>query len=141
MTMSYDTPVTYLTIKQYAEREDIAERTVTRRLKSGEIRGAYQDERGRWMIPAVQPLTADVVTLPSPKTRPTTEVVSHPSRVMPETAPIRDKGFYTLDEAAEILGISRHTIEENRGYFEVLPFGPGTARLSIARATIKQILG
>lgn len=141
MTMTYDTtPAAYLTAKQYAEATGKSARQVKRYLEDGELPGAYQDERGWWMIPATAERTTsgELVTLsPRPRTRPTTEVMSHPAGMI-DAAP----SFLTIDQAAQILGVSRHAILTPRGrdYFDVVPFGPNGS-LVIPLATIKRIRG
>ena len=140
MTMTYDTPAAYLTAAQYATSIDKTERTVKRWLADGELPGAHQDERGRWLIPAgaERTVSGELVTLERPMTRPMTEVVtSHPAGMI-DTAP----SFLTIEQAAHVLGISRHAILTPRGrdYFDVVPFGVNGS-LVITLATIKRIRG
>lgn len=127
--MTYDSAV-YLTVKQYAESAGISDRTAMRWLKAGELPGAKQDERGRWMIPAgaTQTLGAGLVAL-------TTEPPMYRPANIDELP-----SFLPLDAAAGLLGISRHAIDTHRDYFGVVPFGP-YGSLVIPLATIKRIRG
>lgn len=140
MTMTYDSPEFHLTAAQYANRIGKTERTVKRWLADGELPGAYQDERGRWMIPVDAERTAsnDLVTLPRPMTRPMTVEISHGHAPLIDTLP----SFLSIDEASAVLGISRHAILTPRGrdYFDVVPFG-ANGSLVIPLATIKRIRG
>jgi hypothetical protein len=135
--MTYDIPAAYLSAAQYADAIGKTERTVKRWLADGELLGAYQDERGRWMIPAnAERTTGELVTLDRPTTRPMTDMVlSHPSQMI-DALP----SFIDIDRAASILGISRHAITTHREYFDVVPFGPNGS-LVIPLATIKRIRG
>jgi hypothetical protein len=131
--MSYDT-TPYLTAAQYAAAVDVSERTVKRWLQDHELPGAAKDERGRWMIPAEaerRTRAGDLVPMSRPTTRPTTDV-SQTVDALPS--------FLTLDEAAQILGISRHAIATHRDYFDVVPFG-ANGSLVVPLATIKRIRG
>ena len=132
MTMTYDTDF-HVTAAQYANRVGKAERTVKRWLADGELPGAYQDERGRWMIPVDAERTAGVVELASrPMTRPMTQMVEPTLDALPS--------FLDVAQAADILGISRHAILTHRDYFDVVPFGPNGAFV-VPLATIKRIRG
>ena len=135
MTMTYDTDF-HVTAAQYADRVSKTERTIKRWLADDELPGAYQDERGRWMIPAEaerRTRAGDVVPMTRPMTRPTTDLVEKI-----DTLP----SFLTIDQAAQVLGISRHAILTPRGreYFDVVPFGPNGSHV-VPLATIKKIRG
>lgn len=146
MTLTYDTGLPMLTAAQYATANKIAERTVKRWLADGELPGAIKDERGRWLIPTeAERTTADVVTLPRPMTRATTDVmVSHPSHatLAAGPGPLLDTlpSFLTIEQTAQILGVSRHAIITHRDYFGVVPFG-ANGSLVVPLATIKRIRG
>lgn len=142
MTLTYDTGLPMLTAAQYATANKIAERTVKRWLADGELPGAIKDERGRWLIPneAERTVAADVVTLPRPMTVSQDAMASHPSRAR-QTPTIDDlPSFLTIDQAAQLLKISRHAVATHRDYFGVVPFGPNGA-LVVPLATIKRIRG
>lgn len=138
MTLTYDmTPPTFVAVATYAGLVDVSERTVKRWLASGELPDAVKDERGRWLIPANaerQISTGELVTLdPRPMTR-------H----MTPTVPNLDElpSFLTVDQAAQLLDVSRHAILTPRGreYFDVVPFGVNGSFV-IPLATIKRIRG
>lgn len=137
MTMTYDTPAAYLTAKQYAAATGKAPRTVKRWLDDGELPGAYQDERGWWMIPADAERTTsgELVTLERPMTRPMTEVVSHPAGTI-DALP----SFLPVELAAAILDVSEYQIRKSRDYFGAVPFGPNGS-LVVPLATVKRIRG
>lgn len=131
MTMTYDSPW-LATAEGYAQAQGITVRTVKRWLAAGELPGATKDELGRWMIPNdAQRTTGELVTMENAMTRPMT---SQP--VTLDALP----SFLTVDEAAQILGISRHAIATHREYFDVVPFGPHGS-LVVPLATIKRIRG
>jgi len=135
MTLSYDNN-TLVTAATYAELVDVAERTVKRWLADDELPGAVKDERGRWLIPSgVErvPRTGDVVQLQLRDVEPISYQAPAPTV---EALP----SFLTLDDAAAILGISRHAIATHRDYFGVVPFGPNGS-LVVPLATIKRIRG
>ena len=137
MTLAYDTPAAYLTAAQYATAIGMSLRNVKRWLEDGELPGAFKDERGWWMIPADAERSAvanDVVAI-SPRTRPTTQAVSHPAGMI-DAMP----SFLTIEQAAQVLGISRHAIATHREYFGVVPFG-ANGSLVVPLATIKRIRG
>lgn len=144
MTLTYDTGLPMLSAAQYATANKIAVRTVKRWLADDELPGAIKDERGRWLIPTeAERTTAAVVTLPRPMTRPTTDIMlSHPSHAMLATGPTLDAlpSFLTIEQAAQILGVSRHAITTHRDYFDVVPFG-ANGSLVVPLATIKRIRG
>ena len=52
VTASDDTPTGYLSLRGYSEYTGKHERTVKRWLADHELPGAYQDNNGRWLIPA-----------------------------------------------------------------------------------------
>jgi hypothetical protein len=136
--MTQDNAMPYLTAAQYADAIAKNIRTVKRYLEDGERPGAVKDERGRWMIPANARRTegaGELVTMTRPRTSPTTEMTSHPAGMI-DAMP----SFLTIDQAAQILGISRHAIATHREYFDVVPFGPNGS-LVIPLATIKRIRG
>lgn len=144
MTLTYDTAAAHVTAARYAEISGVSDRTVKRWLADEELPGAYQDERGRWMIPADAtrtPRPADIVQLD----RPMSPHAGHPSRgelAIADVGPLLDTlpSFLTLDQASGILGVSRHAIATHRDYFDVVPFGPNGS-LVIPLATIKRIRG
>ena len=131
----------WLTLQGYADHRDVKPRTVMRWLKAGELPDARKDSRGAWMIPmdAEPAKSGEIVTLGQrPTTRPMTDVaVSHPAGMI-DALP----SFLTIDQAAQILGISRHAILTPRGrdYFDVVPFGVNGS-LVVPLATIKRIRG
>jgi|GEM_PF-2275502 len=140
MTLSYDT-TQYVTKTQYAALIGKTDRTVQRYLDDGELPGAYQDERGRWMIPTDAqrtPRTGDVVQLQQ-RRQSVDELAVSVAQALDaalDTLP----SFLPLDVAASVLGISRHAIATHRDYFGVVPFGPNGS-LVIPLATIKRIRG
>lgn len=147
MTLTYDTAAAHVTAARYAEISGVSERTVKRWLADDELPGAYQDERGRWMIPADAartPKPADIVQLD----RPMSGRAAHPSQgeLALSVAQALDAAldtlpsFLALDVAASVLGISRHAIATHRDYFDVVPFGPNGS-LVVPLATIKRIRG
>lgn len=141
MTLTYDTTAV-VTAAQYAERAGTTERTVKRWLAADELPGAYKDERDRWMIPVDAVRTprpaGDVVQLqPRPDTHPAGRELDV-QRAVDVAAAL--PSFLTVDQAAEILGISRHAIAKHREYFGVVPFG-ANGSLVVPLATIKRIRG
>ena len=144
MTMTYDTPI-LMGVVDYAGLVGASERTVKRWLADDELPGAIKDERGRWMIPsdAVRvPKVADVVAMPARPMTPSHDVMaSHPSQARALNYDAMPS-FLTIDQAAQLLGISRHAITTPRGrdYFDVVPFGPNGS-LVVPLATIKKIRG
>lgn len=140
MTLDYDTHPVMMAAADYADLIQVSERTVKRWLADGELPGAMKDERGRWLIPSTAERTAspaEVVTLDRPMTSPMTGVeVTHPAQMSLDILP----SFLTIDQAAQILGISRHAIATHREYFDVVPFG-SNGSLVVPLATIKKIRG
>jgi hypothetical protein len=132
MTMTYDATA-YLTAAQYAERSGRTDRTIKRWLAEAELPGAYQDERGRWMIPANAERIAQTTDItPTSPQAVTRRMTSQDIDTLPS--------FLTVEQAAHLLGISRHAIAAHRDYFDVVPFGPNGS-LVIPLATIKRIRG
>lgn len=142
MTMTYDAPAAHVTAAQFAEIAGISERTVKRWLADHELPGAYQDARGRWMIPADaerQPRTGDVVQLQPPAAAggDLAVQVAEQLTLLLDTLP----SFLPIPDAAAILGISEETIRSHPEDFDVRPYGPGSYRTSVPLATIKRIRG
>ncbi|MBD3941968.1 hypothetical protein IF188_09700 [Microbacterium sp. NEAU-LLC] len=140
MTLTYDTTPA-LPAAKYAELVGKTERTVKRWLEDDELPGAYKDDRGRWMIPVGAERTprpaGDVVQL-QPQQSIEHLVDTGVRRAIDAAAAL--PSFLTLDQAAEILGISRHAIATHRDYFGVVPFG-ANGSLVVPLATIKRIRG
>ena len=135
-TTTYNTPM--LTIAQYAKARGISTKTVNRMIER--LPGAEKDERGRWLIPADASPSGDLVALPSPPTSPRTDILSHPSQAIRTLNYDAMPSFLTIDQAAQLLGISRHAITQHREYFDVVPFG-ANGSLVVPLATIKRIRG
>jgi hypothetical protein len=141
--MSQDNARMMLGLQQYAAAAGVSERTVKRWLKDNELRGAIQDARGRWMIPAdaervVQ--ASDIAPI-----RPETPIALQTyQRTTPPTAPAEIvaqlPGFVQLEHAATVLGIPETAIRRNRDHFDLQPFGPHGA-LVMPRHRILEILG
>ncbi len=134
----------WVTLEAYCEHVGTTERTVRRWLAADELPDARKLD-GAWTIPLdarrVPKTAADVVTLPRQVTPTPDNAIDTLDRVLPrilDAAP----SFLSIDEAAQLLGISRHAILTPRGrdYFGVVPFGPNGSHV-IPLAKIKEIRG
>jgi len=115
-------------VRRSVERgEPIGHRTVQRYLPLGRIEGAWQDEAGRWHIPA------DARVLPASAT---VAVRRAAADVAPPTPDVRPAShlelgqLYTLEDAAQMLGTDRGGILRmgRDGLLVVGRYGPGPGR-------------
>lgn len=130
MTLTPDIPSPLLTLEGYARATGKTERTIRRWLAADELPGAFQDDQGRWSIPADAERTVtsgEVVTM-------TRQVTT------PDIGPDAMPSFLTIEQAAQLLGISSYAIATHREYFDVVPFG-ANGSFVVPLATIKRIRG
>lgn len=133
-------------ILTFAEIRGVDHRTVREWLRRDLLPGAMKDGRGKWHIPV------DAVKLEKPLHEPkpddAVDVVSIAPRAedlivdengAPAPSP-RPRAFFTVPEAAQLLGISPYRIRENRDAFGVVPWGPN-GLLLVPAPVIRNYLG
>lgn len=121
---------TYQTITEYAAAVGVIPRTVQRWLKADELPGAYQDEKGWWLIPTG--------TIRTPTSSGVVSVLPHPA---PAAHIDQLPSFLTLDQAAELLApVTRYAIKHNQKYYGVVKHGRHGS-LVVPLSKIKQIRG
>jgi hypothetical protein len=151
--MSYDSPPgTMLPLAQYAASVGVSTRTVTRWLSADKLPGAYQDEDGRWMIPAhAEPdrrpaalertAAVDVAPVhlePAPTVSDLLEQL--PGLVELANDVDEDTGAILRPGAEWFVGVPASRIRRHREYFDLQPLGDDGV-LVMPRARIKEILG
>jgi hypothetical protein len=130
-------------ILTFAELRGVDHRTVREWLRRDLLPGAQKDGRGKWHIPV------DAVKQEKPvhEPKPDAAIVDVVAPVRAEdlitedgaTRP-RPRAFFTVPEAAELLGISPYRIRENRDAFGVVPWGPN-GLLLVPAPVVRQYLG
>lgn len=135
----------YIRGSEYADRHGVSHRTIKRWLKNGELPGAYQDDKGWWLVPAnaVHEPKAIVPATPSPAQPGTAVALSTPltSEVAIELLPEminRLPTLLTLDQAAYLLNIPKSSIVHDRKYFRVRKIN---RRLVMPLSRIKKLRG
>ena len=156
MTEPLETSTLYTSLTGYAathyapgSEKPLSDRTVKRWLADDELPGAYQNERGHWMIPVNAervPRTAGKVVAMTQ--RPVVSAVAHEAPAMTKDLPPelaaeyinRLPTFLTIPQAAYLLGVSEGTIrgKSNRRYFRVRKVD---RHLMIPLARIKKLRG
>jgi len=129
----------------FAEIRSVDPRTVREWLRLGLLPDARKDARGKWHIPtdavkldrAPEPASTDVVVVDAPAFPTRVEELLDREEADPRPRP---RAFYTVPEAAQLLGISPYQIRENRDAFELVPWGPNGLLLMPA-PVVRRYLG
>ena len=145
MTMPDDAPM--LTVKGFAERRGVDERSVQRWLKAGRLVGAVHLDTG-WLIPD-QPRPGRKAPAEPAAYQDTAEqgalVVRAPAQLAKPPGSLAEAlaiatAFLTLEEAAQLLGIPVSGIRRNAERFEVERVGPRGAAMVPARV-VRHVAG
>jgi hypothetical protein len=134
-------------ILTFAQLRGVDHRTVREWLRRDLLPGATKDGRGKWQIPVdaikqEKPIhekpdgTISVVETPAPAR---VEDLIIDADGAPAPAP-RPRAFFTVPEAAQLLGISPYRIRENRDAFGVVPWGPN-GLLLVPAPVVRHYLG
>lgn len=132
-------------VLEFAEIRGVDPRTVREWLRKGMIPEARKDSSGKWHIPP------DARKLDKAPPTSSGEVALIESDGFPKRAEIlldvdeddprpRPRAFYTVPEAAKLLGISPYQIRENRDTFGLVPWGPN-GLLLVPAPIIREYLG
>lgn len=127
-------------ILTFAQLRGVDHRTVREWLRRDLLPGATKDGRGKWHIPV------DAVKLEKPLHEKPSDEIAHaaPARVEDlvddSEERRRPRAFFTVPEAAQLLGISPYQIRENRDAFGVVPWGPN-GLLLVPAPVIRNYLG
>lgn len=116
-----------LDVLAYADAAGVNHRTVREWLKRDLLPGATQDARGKWWIPAnAQRVDAGAV-----------EIHTQATPATPATLP---RAFYTVDEAAHLLGLTPYRVAQERDALEIVAWGPN-GQLLVPAYVIRRYLG
>lgn len=132
----------------FAQLRDVDPRTVREWLRLGMLPTAQKDSRGKWHIPT------DAVKLDRAPEKPSTDLAvvdaapvdEFPTRVEDllqrdeEDPRPRPRAFFTVPEAAKLLGISPYAIREHRDEFDLRPWGPN-GLLLVPASVVRHYLG
>jgi hypothetical protein len=128
-------------VLQFAELRGVDPRTVREWLRLGLLPTAQKDGRGKWHIPVdavkqekpMQTRTDDVVV-------PISAAAVRAEDLIESATSRRPRAFFTVPEAAQLLGISPYRIRENRDAFGVVPWGPN-GLLLVPAPIVREYLG
>jgi hypothetical protein len=122
--------VEMMDVLTYASSHGINHRTVREWLANDLLPGATKDARGKWFIPA------------NAVRQERSQVVAHREEEPDDQGPTppRWPAFFTIAEAAAILGLSEYRVSREREAFEVKPWGPNGALL-VPSYVIRRYLG
>lgn len=136
----------WLTVRTFAQRNGVDERTVQRWLKAGKLPGAVKTNRG-WTIPANAVAPAPDTPAPPAAAGGRELAVRTPAALEPAVLPRNlaealdaYPAYLPLAVAARLLGVAVRRIRENPEAFGAVPYGRFDALLVPAR-TVRETAG